>query len=241
MREPAVKGHVRTEGAHIHFEVYGDGPPVVVLHGNGEDLHVLDAQIEAFSAERTVVAVDTRGHGRSSAGAVPWDFPLLGRDVVAVLDELGIAKADVFGFSDGGNIALQLVLDAPQRLASIAVVGANLDPTGLGAVDRAAMTVQRKGLRLMALVSRRARARLPFVDLMLEHPHIDPVRLRAASVPALVVVGERDLIRSEHTELIARSLRGSRLEVVAGAGHMVPVTHAAECNRLVLEFLRTLG
>jgi pimeloyl-ACP methyl ester carboxylesterase len=232
-----VRGHVRTETAHIHFRACGSGAPLVLLHGNGEDSRTLRAQITAFRPHFRVIAIDSRGHGKSTAGSVDWDFPLFGRDVLAVLDELGIEQAHIFCYSDGGNTALQLVSDQPQRLLSVVVVGANLDPSGLETWTRAMMTAQRQVYRLASRISRRARSAAMRYALMLDHPHIDPVRLRSAHVPALVMAGERDVIRRAHTELIARSLRGARLEILRHAGHDIPTRHAAECNRLVLEFL----
>ncbi|MBB3035761.1 pimeloyl-ACP methyl ester carboxylesterase [Hoyosella altamirensis] len=241
-REPLSAGHVRTETAHIHFETYGDVTfsPLVVLHGNGEDLHSLDEQIRAFAARHWVVAIDTRGHGRSSGGTESWDFPLFSRDVLAVLDELNIDSTHVFGYSDGGNIALQLVSDHPQRVRSVAVVGANLDPTGLHPWTRAVLIVQRAALSIAARRSRRAAAALAKIVLMTDHPHLDPVRLRRPHIPALVIAGQRDVVRSGHTELIARSLPGSELHILRGAKHEIPFENAEQCNALVLDFLRTV-
>lgn len=246
MAGPQAVGSVRTEGARIHFEVYDQRPapaggdPLVLLHGNGEDLHILDTQVDAFSRHHRVVAVDTRGHGRSSAGQLPWDFPLFARDVLAVLDHVGAGRAHVFGFSDGGNTALHLVAAAPHRLASVVVVGANLDPSGLAPLVRAGMVAARARWRALGVLSRGARDRARLYGLMLDHPHLDPARLRGAAVPALVVAGQRDVVRPAHTRLIAQSL-GAQLEVLAGAGHMVPVQRPAQCNRLVLDFLARRG
>ncbi|MCW4352182.1 alpha/beta hydrolase [Hoyosella sp. YIM 151337] len=237
---PVASGHVRTGDAHIHFETYGrdSSAPLVLLHGNGEDLRSLDQQIGAFAEHYRVIAIDTRGHGRSSHGTVPWDFPLFASDVLAVLDELKVRSAHFFGYSDGGNIVLQLISDHPQRVRSAVVVGANLDPTGLHAWTRAVLAVQRAALAVLARGTRRAAPALARVTLMTNHPHLDPVRLRRTHVPALVIAGERDVVRTAHTELIARSLPGARLEIIPGAKHEIPFDHPERCNAEVLEFVR---
>ncbi|MBD8505983.1 alpha/beta fold hydrolase [Hoyosella sp. G463] len=236
----AASRYVHTGGARIHYAVRGDAAaePLVVLHGNGEDHTTLEAQIAAFSEQFRVIALDTRGHGRSVAGSEPWDFPLLARDVCAVLDAEGARSARFFGYSDGGNIILQMLLDHPQRVRSAVVVGANLDPAGLHPWARASMVVQKM---LLGVVSRRlpcVRRSVRRLALMTDHPRIDPVRLRRAEVPVLVMAGEHDIVRAGHTALIARSLPASELHIMAGAGHDIPMARAAECAQRSLAFLR---
>lgn len=232
--------YVHTDGARIHYVVRGDAAaePLVVLHGNGEDHATLAAQIAAFAREFRVIAIDSRGHGRSTAGSVPWDFPLLARDTCAVLDAEGVRSARLFGYSDGGNTILQMLLDHPQRVRSAVVVGANLDPAGLHPWARASMVAQKM---LLGAISRRlpcVRRSVRKLALMTDHPRIDPVRLRHAEVPVLVMAGEHDVIRAGHTALIARSLPASELHIMAGAGHDIPMARAGECAQRALDFLR---
>ncbi|GGC66976.1 alpha/beta fold hydrolase [Hoyosella rhizosphaerae] len=239
--ESAESGFVRTETARIHFMTFGnpEATPIVVLHGNGEDIGTLDAQITAFAADHWVIAIDSRGHGKSSAGDLPWDFALFARDVVAVLDETGVRSADYFGYSDGGNTVLQLIVQHPQRVRCAVVVGANLDPSGLHPWTLATMVVQRAVLGVVAKRLPCVRRTVARLSLMVDHPQIDPVDLRRRQIPVLVMAGERDVIRAAHTGLIATSLPKGRALIMSGAGHDVPMTHAKQCAQASLDFFTT--
>ena len=104
-----------SHGATLYYEVTGQGHPLVLLHGNGEDSTYFEHQVPVFSQLYQVIAIDTRAHGRSTRGNAPLDFYLFADDVIAVLDDLGLQKAHILGFSDGGNIALHTVLKYPAQ------------------------------------------------------------------------------------------------------------------------------
>ena len=109
----------------------GRGPALILLHGNGEDGSYFSHQMEAFSDRYRVIAVDTRGHGRTPRGDAPFTIRQFADDLLAFMDAQGLAKADILGFSDGGNIALVFALAHPERVGRLILNGANLDPSGL--------------------------------------------------------------------------------------------------------------
>ena len=115
----------------LHYERRGSGPPLILLHGNGEEGSYFSHQMEDFSREYTVYAVDTRGHGRSPRGTAPFTLSRFAEDLRDFLDARGIPKADILGFSDGGNIALLFALRWPERVGRLILNGANLDPSGV--------------------------------------------------------------------------------------------------------------
>ena len=89
----------------LHWEETGEGKPLILLHGNGEDGTYFRGQMEAFSHKYRVIAVDTRGHGKSPRGTAPFSLGQFTEDLKDFLDEMGIEKGIFLGFSDGGNIA----------------------------------------------------------------------------------------------------------------------------------------
>lgn len=215
----------------------GSGRPLVLLHGNGEDHHVFDRVVPALGRGRTLVGVDSRAHGRSPRGDGPLTIASMAQDVAGVLDALGLHGADVLGFSDGGNVALELVLARPDLVGRLVLVGANLFPAGMARSTQAPVEAAVRVLRALSRVVPRVVPAAERMALMTDHPHIDPARLARVRAPVLVVVGERDAVRPEHTALIVDALPDARLAVVPRAGHFLPTRRPHELAALVEGFL----
>ena len=217
-------------------EQTGTGRPLVLLHGNGETHRVFDRMVPLLAPRHRLVALDSRGHGRSPRGDGPLTIARMADDVDAALGTLGLDGVDVLGFSDGGNIALELAVRHPGRAGSLVVVGANLFPEGLKATSLAPMRAAHAALRTAGRVLPWVRGAAERWALMTDDPHIDPADLARVDVPALVV-GRRDVVRPAHTRLIAGSLPQARLATVEHAGHMLPVTRPQQLARIVEGFL----
>lgn len=120
--------------------------PVVVLHGNGEDHAYMLEVVAPLARERSVIAVDSRGHGESARGGESLSYELMAFDVLEVMSRLGVTQAHVLGFSDGGIVGLLLARDVPWRVLSLTCLGANLSPEGLSRASRIGMQVALAGL-----------------------------------------------------------------------------------------------
>ncbi len=118
---------VRCGDARIAYYDAGRGKPLVLLHGNGEDSSYWKAQIPEFTRFFRVIAVDSRGHGASEAGTRGLSFELMAQDLKTLLDTLGIKKAYVLGFSDGGNLAIKFALMFPTYVDKLILNGANVE------------------------------------------------------------------------------------------------------------------
>lgn len=215
----------------------GDGPPLVLLHGNGESHRVFDRMVPSLAPRHRLVALDSRGHGATPRGDGPLTIARMADDVDAALAALGLAGVDVLGFSDGGNIALELALRQPGRAGRLVVVGANLTPEGLTNRTLVEVRAVRAALRVAGRVLPAARRAAERWALMADEPRIDAADLARVAVPVLVVAGERDVVRPEHTRQIADALPEARLAVVPRAGHMLPRTHPGRLAALVGMFL----
>ena len=128
------RGQVWNRGASIHYETVGDGAPLVMLHGNGGDKEDFSGLIDYFLPRYQIVLVDSRGHGRSDTGSLKLTTGLMAEDVLAVMDHWGVAEASILGFSDGANIALELAVQAPERVQAVIAVSGNTDPKGMRAL-----------------------------------------------------------------------------------------------------------
>lgn len=214
----------------------GAGPPLLLLHGNGEDGSYFTHQTDYFSRRYTVYAVDTRGHGRSPRGTAPFTIAQFAEDLSEFMDEQGILRAPILGFSDGGNIALTFTLAHPGRVSRLILNGANLDPSGVKPSVQLPIVLGYKFASLFAKKSAEAKRHAELLSLMVNEPHIDPARLKSLRVPALVIAGTRDMIRDEHTLLIAESLPLGQLEVIPG-DHFIASKNPGAFNRAAADFL----
>ena len=115
----------------LYYQEQGTGEPLVLLHGNGEDHTYFRRQIEAFSREYRVIAVDTRGHGRSPRGTAPFTLKQFADDLMALFRRLKLSEAVLLGFSDGANIALLFAIKHPERVKALILNGGNLSPRGV--------------------------------------------------------------------------------------------------------------
>ena len=176
----------------LNYVEAGEGFPLVLLHGNGEDHTYFKHQMGPFSDRYRVIALDTRGHGRSPRGTAPFTLDQFAQDLKDFLDEKGIERCHLLGFSDGGNIALLFALRHPQYVEKLVVNGANLVPSGVKASTQWLITAGWVMCRVLACFSRKARRNWELLNLMVTQPHIDPRALKALSMPVLVTAGEQD-------------------------------------------------
>lgn len=219
----------------LHYIKKGAGAPLLLLHGNGQSGDYFVHQIDEFARYFTVYAVDTRGHGQSPRGTAPFTFSQFADDLLAFMDQQGIGTADILGFSDGGNIALTFALRYPGRVGRLVLNGANLDPSGVRPSIQIPIVL---GYKLASLFkAQKAKANTELVGLMVNEPHIDPKELAALAMPALVIVGSKDMIRTSHSRLIAKSLPNARLVTIEG-DHFIASKQSGPFNRAVLGFLK---
>ena len=213
-----------------------EGEPLLFLHGNGENSEYFDYQIEYFSRFFRVIAVDSRGHGKSERGAGELTLQRIADDLLEFMNALSIERANLLGFSDGGNIALLFALRHQDRINKLIINGANLDTKGVLGIFQAGVVVSHALLALPEKRSPKARLKREILSLMIGQPDITPDELKIISVPTLVLAGTKDLIKQKHTEKIAGSIQNSRLCFIGG-DHMIARNNPDEFNKAVYEFL----
>lgn len=220
----------------LNYYEQGEGFPLILLHGNGEDMTYFTHQVDDFSCGFRVIAVDTRGHGRSPRGDAPFTIRQFADDLKAFMDFHGIEKAHILGFSDGGNIAMCFALKYPERVEKLVLNGANLYPSGVKAYAQIPITIGYYAARLFSKKSPEALYRSELLGLMVNDPYIKPEELKAVIHPTLVIAGDRDLIKEKHTRLIYSSLPNGKLAIIPG-DHGVAANNPEEFNAAVWEFL----
>jgi len=217
----------------LHYLEKGEGFPLILLHGNGEDHTYFVNQIEYFSKSRRVIAIDTRGHGQSLRGNAPFTLKQFADDLLAFMDDHNIEKADILGFSDGGNIALIFALQHQERINKLVLNGANLFPKGVKASVQIPVEF---GYRLAKLLGGKEKADL--LGLMVNEPHITPDELQVLTIPTLVIAGNHDMIKTSHSKLIATSISTGTLCIIDG-DHFIANKKPVQFNNAVHKFLST--
>ena len=219
-----------------HYVEKGSGFPLILLHGNGEDGSYFVHQMEPFAKHFRVIALDTRGHGQTPRGDAPFTIRQFAEDLLAFMDRLGIGKAHILGFSDGGNIAMIFAMTHPERVEKLILDGANLDASGVKGSIQIPIEI---GYRIAKLFARRdpqARKKAELLGLMVNDPQVKPEALSRIQSPTLVVAGDKDMIKDAHTRLIARSIPGAELAILPGS-HFVANRNPEAFNEVVLRFL----
>ena len=220
----------------LHYIEQGQGQPLILLHGNGEDSSYFVYQISYFSRNYRVIAIDTRGHGKSPRGEKPFSIRQFSEDLKDCLEAMNIAKTILLGFSDGGNIALEFALKYPERVEKLILNGANLFPSGVKAIYQWPIEVGYRIAKLFAKKSEKAKQNAEMLGLMVNEPHIDPTELSRLTMPVLVVAGTKDMIKESHTRLIYKSLPNAQLNIIEG-DHFVANKNPEAFNEVVNRFL----
>jgi len=247
----APTGHVAHDGASIWYGQVGAGSSVVLLHGGNASSDTWGNQVPALVANHfRVTLIDSRGHGRSTLGDRPLSYELIESDVIAALDELHIKKTSVVGWSDGANISLVMAMKHPSRLTSVYAFGANMD-THPGSINTAGFSLpilKELGPRLARDYARLSPTPNGFealhaaVEKMQEkEPDYTAAQLSAISGPRIMISdGDHDeFITRAHTEYLARTIPGARLEILQDVSHFAPWQAPKAFNRSAISFLRS--
>lgn len=220
----------------LNYYETGQGFPLILLHGNGEDMTYFSNQVDVFAEYFHIYALDTRGHGRSPRGEAPFTIRQFADDLCSFMNEHEINKAHILGFSDGGNIAMCFALKYPERVGKLILNGANLYPSGVKAYAQIPITIGYYVAKWFGRKNESALRQAELLGLMVNDPYISPQELGNLAMPTLVVAGSKDLIKESHTKLIYRHLPNGQLAIIDG-DHAVAAKNPDVFNEVVLDFL----
>ena len=235
----AKSGYAPVNGLKMYYEIHGttDGkkPPLVLLHGGGSTIETSFGKVlPSLAKTRKVIAFEQQGHGRT-ADIVdrPFTFEQSADDTVALLRYLKIERADFFGYSNGGNIALQVAIRHPHLVRKLIVASALYKRDGLypefwDSMKRATLEDMPAELREAYLRVAPNPEDLPTfhnkcVKRMLEFKDWRPEDIQSIEAPTLVMIGDADIVRPEHGVEMFRLLLHAQLAVLPGTDHMTLV------------------
>ncbi|HEY4208438.1 MAG TPA: alpha/beta hydrolase [Puia sp.] len=228
--------YANVNGIRLYYEEYGRGAPLLLLHGNRGSIADFKKQIPALARQFHVIAVDTRGQGHSTEDGKTYTYDLFADDMNALLDKLHLNKVNVLGWSDGGNTGLIMAMKYPDKVSKLAVMGANIfiDNTVVGKDIFRILNMEKKEFK--GDTSQRAANALRLIHLCETEPRHRFEELEAIHCPVLVMAGEKDAIKEEHTREIAGHIAGSQLKIFSGGTHEFPEDDPAMFNAAVTDF-----
>ncbi len=208
----------------LFYEKTGEGPPLLLLHGNGEDHTIFDVLIPLLAQTHTVYAIDSRGHGASNP-TEEYSYTGMAEDIAEFITSLEIESPILYGFSDGGIVGLLLALSCPGLVRRMIISGANLNPHGM------------KRTFLHKIKQHYKKSGSPLDRMMLEEPDIRPSSLAQIRIPVLVLAGEHDIIKTTHTKLIARQLPDAQLVIIPDEDHGSYIIHSDKLYPYIRDFI----
>ena len=219
---------VEVNGVSLFYAAEGSGKPVILLHGNGGSHNDLETtHRELAQAGYMVYALDSRGQGANKP-LPEYHYKDMAADVYEFIKLKGLEKPAVFGFSDGGIIALQLEVMYPGTLGAIVTGGANIF------VENALIPSFTEGFLAQPSTE-------PLVIMLQTEPSMTVEDMKGIGCPSLIMSGEHDLIRQEHTLLIGESIPSGRPVIIPGEDHGSYICNSPKLAPLILEFFNEIG
>jgi pimeloyl-ACP methyl ester carboxylesterase len=201
--------------ASVYYEIYGSGPPLLLLHGNGGSIKAKAHLIADFAKKYKVIAMDSRCHGKSSCPTGPLTYEQIAGDANALLTKLKLDSVYVWGHSDGAIVGLLIAINYPGKIKKLLASGGNLRPDTT-AVDPEAYSMV-EALKKTATDS----VQIKLLKLLIEQPNIPVKDLLKIKCDVLVMAGDRDIIRNEHTLEIFNTIPHAFLCILPGTTHFV--------------------
>lgn len=210
---PITGKYAKINGIDMYYEVYGEGEPLLLIHGNGGSIKGHSKRIVYFMDKYQVIAVDSRAHGKTQDIGDSLTYEQMTSDINGLLDYLDVDSCFIWGQSDGGILGLKLAMDYPDKVKKLAVFGANTRPDTTAVFSSIAAWVD----KTMATTTDEYKLRL--FSLLKYQPRIAYNDLTKILAPVLIMTGDRDVIKLEHSLKIFYNIENSNLFVMPGATH----------------------
>ncbi len=233
----------------LYYEIHGKGEPLLLLHGGTAFIECLYKQIPVLAEKYRIIAPDSRAHGRSTDSEKPLGYGIMADDMFKLLEKLNIEKTHIVGWSDGGIIGLDLAMEHPERVDKLVVIGSNFRADGLTAKALNFNSIATPDMEKFAPVRDFYQSIAPepeywpdffkkVISMWKNQPNYALSQLRTIKSPTLVVVGENDDIKIEHTRQMVDAIPNTELVIVPEATHLVPLEKPHVVNQSILEFLK---
>jgi pimeloyl-ACP methyl ester carboxylesterase len=234
--------YAEVNGAQIYYEEYGEGEALLLIHGNGADIKSMGNQIDYFKTHYRVIVADSRGHGKSELNTDSLTYVQIAEDWLALVGHMELDSFYIIGWSDGGNVGLLMGIDQDSRIKKLVSMGANLRPdsTAIYAWKYDAWEKKQKNAKIMIEkgdTSENWDFMLQRLNMMLYQPQISHSDLRKIRCPVLIMAGDKDLIRLEHSVEIFQNIPKAHLCIMPGETHYTPASNPDYFNQIAEKFI----
>ena len=215
---------IQVNNVRLYYEEYGSGQPIILLHGNQETHEIFDKLINKLKDNYKVYAIDSRCHGKSE-NPKEIIYNLMCDDIIDFIKVLNIEKPILYGFSDGGIIGLLIAIKETNLLSNLIISGANITPDVFTFFDNLIT-------KLFYFFTRSK-----YIKMMLDEPNIPLEDLHKITIPVHVLAGEKDVIKYEHTKLIADNISNSTIEIIKGEKHGSYIIHSNKIYEIIKKYI----
>lgn len=216
---------IEVNGVKLYYEEYGQGSPIILLHGNHEDISIFDKLIDELKRDYKVYAIDSRCHGKSE-NAEEISYELMRDDIIEFIYKLKLNRPVLYGFSDGAIIGIMITLKDRNLLSRVISSGANVTPDGIKLVYNILN-------RLFYIMTKDK-----IIQIMLDDPKISAEELQTISIPVNILAGQKDAIKTKHTKYIHENIPNSTLEIIKGEDHGSYIVHSNKIYNIIIRYLR---
>ena len=244
--KPDHSGTVAVNGIRIWYAVFGQGEPVIFVHGGMGNSNYWGLQVPALARHYKVIVLDSRGQGRTTWNSEPpLSFHLMASDVLGLMDALHIPKAALVGWSDGAIIGLDIAIHHPERMTRLFAFAANSDPSGLkeGAEQKPAFSgyfrrAKDEYQKLSPAPTKLKEFSEQWDKMEDTEPHFSDDELRSIRVPTWIVDSDRDeVIKREDTDHMAGIIPGAGELILPNVSHFAMLQDPEQFNEALLHFL----
>ena len=215
---------IQVNNVKLYYEEYGSGQPIILLHGNQETHEIFDKLINKLKDNYKVYAIDSRCHGKSE-NPKEISYNLMCDDIIDFIKKLNIEKPILYGFSDGGIIGLLIAIKETNLLSNLIISGANITPDVFTFFDNLIT-------KIFYFFTRSK-----YIKMMLDEPNIPLEDLHRITIPVHVLAGEKDVIKYEHTKLIADNISNSTIEIIKGEKHGSYIIHSNKIYEIIKKYI----
>ncbi|MGQ9847987.1 MAG: alpha/beta fold hydrolase [Bacteroidales bacterium] len=230
---PSAGHYAFVNGINLYYETYGSGKPLILLHGNGGSINAFSNQIPFFEKHFKVIAIDSRLQGKSGGSPDSISYDLMASDFCALLDYLKIDSVYVLGWSDGGIDGLIMAMMCPNKIKKLAISGANVVPDSTAVPYSNILWMQ----NFIEHDTTASKTEIALNKMMLYQPNIPFENLKQIHCPVLVMAGDHDIIKLEHTLKIFQAIPSAELCIFPNSNHGVCQQQPDLFNEIVLRFL----
>ena len=235
----SVGKYVTINNIDLYYETYGNGEPLILLHGNSESIGAFKNQIPELSKYFKVIAIDTRGQGKTSEDGKKFSYDLFADDLKLFLDYLNLDSVNILGWSDGGNTGLITALKYPKKVKKLITMGANIFINETVVNKKVIKILKKQITELSKDKSYYSQNSSRLKTLLITEPNHTFEELNQIQIPVLVISGESDIINTEHTKGIASHINKSVLTIAKNETHEFPAENPKLFNQIVLNFLKS--